>query len=225
MHAIALPEAARERGRTVLRFGTIDWRRAALLVVDLQNAFVDADSPMSLPTTRAIVGNVNTIIAAMRESGSSIVFIRHTYTETGSQAMAPWQRDVSPGIARMRACMNPGAWEHDVHASLNRQSEDLVVDKYRNSAFIQNSSTLDEQLKARGVETLVIVGAATNICCETTARDAFMLGYRVFFIADATATRSDEEHNAALLTLAGYFADVRMTSEFLEVLNSPAGAS
>jgi len=68
------------------------------------------------------------------------------------------------------------------------------------------------------VDTLVIAGTLTNCCCESSARDAFMLGYRVLFAADATAAVSDEEHNAALLNLAVMFADVRRTDDIVALL-------
>ena len=74
---------------------------------------------------------------------------------------------------------------------------------------------MDEQLKALAIETLIITGTLTNCCCESTARDALQMGYKVIFLTDATATLSDEEHNAALISMTSIFADVMDTSRLL----------
>ncbi len=97
--------------------------------------------------------------------------------------------------------------------------DDLVINKYRHSAFAANSSPLDEELRKRGIDTVIITGAMTNACCEFTARDGYALGYRVFFMSDATAALSDEEHNASLLNLSICFADVRDTESMLGLID------
>lgn len=90
--------------------------------------------------------------------------------------------------------------------------------KSRFSAFLQGSSDLDEQLRRRGVDTVLITGTVSNVCCESTARDAMMLNYRTIFVSDANATRTDEEHNATLGNMVMCFADVASTEEVLRQL-------
>ncbi len=97
---------------------------------------------------------------------------------------------------------------------------DRVLNKYRYSAFARHSFGLDGILQEQGIDTLIIAGTLTNCCCESTARDANMLGYKVLFLSDATAAVTDEEHNAALLNLQIMFADVRTTDEVLRLLES-----
>ena len=109
--------------------------------------------------------------------------------------------------------MRDGAEGHRLHDSLEIDDRDLVLNKTRYSAFIQGASDIGTVLEARGVDTLMIAGTLTNVCCESSARDAYMLGYRVLFAADATAAVTDAEHNAALLNLALNFADVRACTE------------
>ncbi len=92
----------------------------------------------------------------------------------------------------------------------------------RFDAFMPNSSDLDAILRQRGIDTLIITGTVTNVCCESTARDANMLGYKVVFVTDATAAFTDEEHNAALLSMAAVFAEVRDTAGVLRLLEAPA---
>jgi ureidoacrylate peracid hydrolase len=84
--------------------------------------------------------------------------------------------------------------------------------------MIQGSSDLGERLQAAGIDTVIITGTATNVCCESTARDAFMLNYRTLVVSDANATVSDEAHNASLNALFVRFADVFTTKEILDLL-------
>jgi ureidoacrylate peracid hydrolase len=102
------------------------------------------------------------------------------------------------------------------------QSGDEHVIKRRFSALIQGSSDLLERLQAAGIDTVIITGTATNICCESTARDAFMLNYRTLVVSDANATVSDEAHNASLNALFMRFADVFTTEEVVDLLTPPA---
>jgi nicotinamidase-related amidase len=92
---------------------------------------------------------------------------------------------------------------------------DLVVEKNRFSAFIQGSSSLDEQLRAAGIDTVIVTGTVTNTCCESTARDAMMLNYKTVFVSDANACRTDEEHNASLGNIMRIFGDVATTDEVI----------
>ena len=100
------------------------------------------------------------------------------------------------------------------------QPGDLVIDKVRYSAFLPISSTLDADLKARGIDTVIITGTVTNVCCESSARDAHMLNYKVFFVSDANAAGTDAEHNATLAVMGLLFADVRRTEELLPLIEA-----
>jgi len=96
--------------------------------------------------------------------------------------------------------------------------EDAQITKRRYSAFIQGSSDIERHLRDRGVDTLLVTGTATNVCCESTARDAMMLNFKVVMVSDAMATHSDDEHNATLSALYGQFTDVQTTDEVVEAL-------
>ena len=95
---------------------------------------------------------------------------------------------------------------------------DTVVPKRRFSPFIHGSSGLEAMLRARGIDTVVITGTRTNVCCETTARDAMMLDFRTVMVSDATAAASDLEHMAGLMTVFQVFGDVRTTGEVIGLL-------
>jgi len=228
MHKIAIPSYAIERalarrGR-LHPFDSIDPARAALVVVDLQNGFMAPGQPAEIAQAREIVPAVNRLATATRATGGTVVWIQNTITPEsekswsvylGSFADAEWG-------PRMRRAFTPGDFGHALYPSLEVRPGDLTVRKYRFSALVQGASDLDAMLRTRGIDTLIIVGTATNVCCESTARDAMMLNYKVFFVSDANACRTDEEHNATLAILMGMFADVRSTDEMIDLLQRHA---
>jgi ureidoacrylate peracid hydrolase len=224
MHKIAIPAYAVERaiarrGR-VNPFETIDPAKTALVVVDLQNGFMAPGQPAEIAAARDIVPNVNRLAAATRAAGGTVVWIQNTITPGCATDWSVKHRDFASAEwgPRMTRAFTPGDFGHAIYPSLEVRPGDLSVRKTRFSAFIQGSSELDMVLKGRGIDTLIIVGTATNICCESTARDAMMLNYKVFFMTDANATSTDEEHNATLATMMVMFADVRSTDEMIALL-------
>ena len=94
----------------------------------------------------------------------------------------------------------------------------LRVRKNRYSAFFPGACELPDLLRARGVDTVLITGTLTNVCCESSARDAMMGDFKTVMVSDANAARSDAEHIAALATVVQFFADVRSTDEVLSML-------
>ena len=102
------------------------------------------------------------------------------------------------------------------------RAEDAQIVKKRFSAFIEGSSDIVSHLRQRGIDTLLIGGTATNICCESSARDAMMLNFKVTMVADALATYSDVEHNASLTTFYSIFGDVQTVDEAIASLDRGA---
>jgi nicotinamidase-related amidase len=100
-------------------------------------------------------------------------------------------------------------------AGLERADADLVAEKSAASAFFPGRCALPELLAARGIDTVLITGVLTNICCESSARDAMTRGFRVVMVADANAARSDEEHQAALYNVMRNFGDVRTSADLV----------
>jgi nicotinamidase-related amidase len=115
--------------------------------------------------------------------------------------------------------------EHEGHAlwsELDVRPEDGQIVKKRFSAFIEGSSNISPYLRERGIDTLLIGGTATNICCESSARDAMMLNFKVTMVADALATYTDAEHNASLATFYSIFGDVQTVDEAVAALDRGA---
>jgi ureidoacrylate peracid hydrolase len=218
-HQITWPASEEIRARSLNRFDAIDAARTALIVVDLQVGFVSEGFPAYCRNALDTVPNANRLAKALRAAGGLVVYTRHTILDDPVRGPPAWQRD-KPNLAAYFASLEPGAAGHPLHPSLDVQPQDLVIDKVRFSAFLPISSTLDADLRARGIDTVIITGTVTNVCCESSARDAHMLNYKVFFISDATAAGEDEEHNAALSILGLIFADVRRTDEMLPLIET-----
>jgi ureidoacrylate peracid hydrolase len=228
MHKIAIPSYAIERvlsrrGR-LNPFDGLEPARTALIVVDLQNGFMAPGQPAEIAQAREIVPNVNRLAAATRTAGGTVVWIQNTITPESEKSWSVYLGNFADDDwgPRVRRAFTPGAFGHALYPSLEVRPSDLTVRKYRFSALVQGASDLDAILRARGIDTLIIVGTATNVCCESTARDAMMLNYKVFFVSDANACRTDEEHNATLAIMMGMFADVRSTDEMIALLQQHA---
>jgi len=116
----------------------------------------------------------------------------------------------------------PGSRGHQLHPGLEVKPEDEVVQKYRFSAFVQGASDLPQRLRAQGYDTVLITGTVTNVCCESSARDAMMLNFKTIMVSDANAARTDEEHNATLSTFYALFGDVMDTDFAIRRLEAGA---
>ncbi len=224
MHNVSLPgelleQLKKRRGRLRV-FSRIDPAAAALIVVDMQNAFVSPDGFAYIPTASGIVPNINRFAGALRAVGGHVVWVRTTLGSTGRKAWRLYfDHFVPAGEAEARrAALSPEHLEHEFWPQLDIRNEDTIVDKDRFSAFIQDASDLEHELHRRGVDTVFVAGTLTNICCESTARDAMMRDYRAVMIEDANAARTDEDHIAGLRTFVQVFGDVVTTDEAIELV-------
>jgi len=210
-----------EQRRGGLRvFDSLNPVRTAHVVVDLQNGFMAPGEIAEIGAAREIVANVNRISAALRAAGGLVVYIQNTFDPV---AVASWstffEHFCSPERRRrMIETFSPGAFGHALWPGLDVLPEDLKVQKRRFGAFAPGASDLHAILQARDIDTLIVTGAATQVCCESTARDAMMLNYKVFFIADGNATFNDDEHNATLSAMAHTFCDVIDTATMVGMI-------
>jgi ureidoacrylate peracid hydrolase len=218
MHPYSVPDHVRQRvlqrkGR-LFSLDVVDCARAALVVVDMQNYFVAPGFPSEIPVARDVVPNINRMAAAMRAAGGTVVWIQTTATG----ALETWGNHHKYGMSREVAARRLATLAEDAEGfrlwpALAPAPADLRVKKIKFSAMLPGSSNLHEVLQRRGVDTLLVAGTTTNVCCESTARDAMMLDYRVALLSDATAARTDEEHAASLNTFHLFFGDVMTVDE------------
>jgi len=221
MHKISIPETITaqvkaQRGR-LNRYDRLVGPKTALVVIDLQNAFMLPGMPVEVPVAREIVPNVNKLAAATRTAGGMVVWVKMCL-EGQSEAWRVFF-DGDPRQATLSE-LTPGAHGFELYADLDVRPQDAVVVKKRYSAFIQGSSDLDRQLRAAGIDTVMIVGTVTNVCCESSARDAMMLNYRLVFISDGNAALSDADHNATLASILRVFGDIATTNEAIALLSA-----
>lgn len=226
MHKLDIPESVRAmvEGRLgkAHAYDRIDPARTALVVVDMQNYFVAPGAPASSEQAPRIAPGINRLADVVRGRGGRIYWIvtealpgdandwlnlyellgnrrevRLTGLDRESEGFALWpEMDVRPG--------------------------DETVTKLRYSAFIQDSSDLEARLREAGIDTVLITGVATNICCESSARDAMMRGFRTIMVHDGMATFDDAQHNAALTSFYMQFGDVQSIDEVIAHMTEPA---
>ena len=194
----------------------------ALVVIDMQNFYV-----AEVATARAIVPNINRLARAVRSRGDPVIWVCMT---AGKDGMSLWSLYHDHFFTEAkgrnhRDQLSEGAAGHALYPALEAERADLRVWKTRFSPFVSGSSNLESILRARGVRNLIVAGTATNMCCESTARDAMMLDYRVIMVSDANAARYDEDHVAGLTSFYQSFGDVRTTDDVIaSVLDAREGA-
>jgi ureidoacrylate peracid hydrolase len=224
MHKIEIAQQAidislRRRGR-VQPFPTIDPKKTALLVVDLQTGFMQQGAVAEIPVAREIVPNVNRIAGALRQAGGTVAFIVSTYGPGAEKDWTTFFDFIIPGAngERFRLAFSEGRPEHTLWHELDHQPGDIVHAKNRLTPFADPKNTFETLLKARGIDTVLVTGTVTNVCCECTARDAAMRNFKTIMISDANASRNDTEHNATLSIFLQAFGGVMDTDETLRLI-------
>jgi ureidoacrylate peracid hydrolase len=222
MHNVTIPAHIVDRVRKVRGgdhiYDALDMSKVAHVCVDMQVGFVAAGAPIEVPMTRQIAGTINTISEAVRQAGGVNVFTRYTYDPGEKHSWDHWFKTLGATQLDAQAKMAAGERDWEMDPLMEVKAGDMIVDKTRFSALIPETCDMDEQLKARGIDTLIITGTLTNCCCESTARDALQMGYKVIFMSDANATLSDEEHLGTLLSMYTIFADVMDTPYLLALI-------
>ena len=229
MHKIELnPDVVarvmRRRG-ALHAFNALAPRKTALLAIDTQNWMLDPKQPTSVKTGQDIVEPINRVVDALRARGGTIVWVKMI---ANPKAMTDWSVFYDSIVANQRglfaAAMNgePGA----IYPGMSVHPDDLISEKSRYSCILTESSDLHRELSARGIDTVIVTGAVTNVCCESSARDAMMMNYKTIVLSDGCAAHTDAEHNASLSNLLNMFADVRTSDEVVGLLSaaSPAAA-
>jgi ureidoacrylate peracid hydrolase len=208
-------------------FSDLDPKRTALVVIDLQNAFMDDEVGHAVcPAARDIVPNVNQLASAVRASGGAVFWIKNTFDQTCLTEWSVMQDISTPAMrAKRAAAMSEGTKGHDLWPTLDVRPEDEIVRKYRFSAFLPGASDLPARLRGRGFDTVLITGTVTNVCCESSARDAMMSNFRVVMISDGNAATTQAEHEASLTAFYLTFGDVMDTAMVAGLLTRSVAAA
>ena len=203
-------------------FDRLEPTKTALVVIDMQNTFLRPGAPVEVPKGRDIVPNINRLSAALRELGVQVIWVTHANSSPGGKS--DWSGFFENFVAdelrsKTIAGLEPGADGQKIWPELEVAPADTKLFKNRYSALISGASSLERQLRSQGIDTVMIAGTKTNVCCESTARDAMMLDFKTVMLSDCCAALSDEEHRATLETFIQQFGDVMTADEVLAALN------
>ena len=185
----------------------------------MQCYFMEEPFAGACPVAQEIVPNVNRLAEAVRAAGGMVVWLQMRADPISDIGWTSLRERYSDDSAPARwNQLQPEAAGFELWPWLDVREPDLRVVKNRYSAFIPGSSELDAALRSREVDTLLVAGVSTNACCESTARDAMMMNYRVLMVSDACAAATDQEHAAALTNFYVFFGDVQTTDEVVALL-------
>ena len=192
-----------------------DPRWSALLVVDVQNDFVSpkgsaAQRGEDVSASVAMVPRLIRLIDEARRVGLTVVYIKTTHgewTDTPSWIYRKSQQKV------LNTCRE-GTWGAEFYEGISPRPTERVVIKHRYSAFI--NTDLNTVLKARGIESVLTTGVATNVCVETTTRDAYMYDYYVTMVGDCSAAYDAKLHESTLENMRRHFGLVANSDEIIQ---------
>jgi nicotinamidase-related amidase len=209
-----------------------NWSRSALLVIDVQNyssnpsvgiaeRLVAEGSPFAAyyvkRLTTVMIPNIRRLLDAFRKCGRDVIYTRHGSLLPDGRDLVQWRRTRNAEAVSTtgRPALWPlGSYEHQIVHNLAPVAGELVIDKNSSSPF--NGTGIDQILRNLDIETLVLTGTATDMCVESTGRDAADRGYGVIVAEDATATYHQEHHKASLEALARVYAQVWATSRVID---------
>jgi ureidoacrylate peracid hydrolase len=196
-------------------------QHAALLMVDVQNDFCAEGGAMhregrDLTLVKRMIPRLERLIAAARAANVPCVWIRNVYNTGPNHYLSEvWleqaKRRRNGAYVQYPVC-EPGAWNGDFF-KVRPRSDEVIVTKHRYGAF--ESSDLDLVLRSRGIASVIMTGVATNVCVETTARQAFLRDYYVVFTSDCTAAFSQAQHDATLFNIDQFFGEVAASEDIM----------
>lgn len=216
----------------------VDLRESAVVVVDMQNAFASKQGMLDLAGrdisgAPQVVQSIGRILDAARLAGIPVVYLQMGYradlSDSGGPGSPNWYKEL--GI-RMMSCrpelkgklVTVGSWDFEIVEELKPRPEDLVIVKTRYSGFAHTA--LDAQLQKRGIRYLFFTGIATNVCVESTLRDAFFLDYWPVLITDAAmAAGSTAMHDATVHNVENFFGWTMETAEFIRSVRAVSQAA
>jgi ureidoacrylate peracid hydrolase len=229
MHAFTVPKSIvdrviERRGRAHV-YDDLDPARCALVVVDMQNAFMLPGVAHALcPMAQKIVPNINRLAQTVRATGGTVFWIKTTFTPESLKTWSTYFEMTTPQrVTKRIEALTADSLGHELWSGLDVRPQDPIVEKNRFSAFIQGSSDLAAALRARGLDTIVVTGTVTNVCCESTARDAMMLNFKTIMVTDGNAATTDEDHAASLIAFYLTFGDIMSTDMLIDRLERNAG--
>jgi len=207
-----IPEVSRKivensRRFTANRFFEFNKNNAALLVLDMQDFFLNERSHAFVPSSRAIIKPLLNLIQTSFSHNMPVIFTQHQNTPSNAGNMFTWwKRTLAPDNSLV-----------NINKAFSGYFDQPLI-KSQYDAFY--NTELNENLNSMGKSQLIICGVMTNLCCETTCRSAFIYGYQVFFPADTTATYNLEMHQSTFNNMAFGFAEILLGNDLIKLINN-----
>ena len=211
----------------------VELTKCAVVVVDMQNAFASKGGMLDLAgvdisNAPHVVSSIKTVVNAARQASVPIVYVQMGYKPDLSNSGGPnspnWHKELAIHLMRCRpelkgTLLTEGTWDFAIVEELNPEPGDLVVIKTRYSGFA--GTTLDSQLRTRGIRYLFFVGIATNVCVESTLRDAYFHDYWPILIADGAMPAGPATlHEATLFNVENFFGWTIRAEEFVRAIRT-----
>jgi len=199
----------------------------AMIIVDMQNAYASPGGYLDIAGfdiagSEAVIARAAVAAAAARKAGIPVIYFQNgwdpAYTEAGTPGSPNWHKSNALKTMRKRPelegkLLAKGGWDYALVEQLAPQPGDIVVPKTRYSGFF--NTNIDSLLRARGIRNIVFTGVATNVCVESSLRDAFHLEYFGIVLEDAThAAGPDFAQKAALYNIETFFGWVSTVADF-----------
>ncbi len=209
----------------------VDLQRSAIIVVDMQNAFATYGGMLDISGTdiapaQKVITALKPVLNAARKAGILVIYLQMAYdvnlANSGGPESPNWHKELALLLMRRRPEMKgkvltEGQWDWEIVEQLKPYPEDLVVSKPRYSGFC--STPLDSLLRTRGIRTLFFTGIATNVCVESTLRDAFFLDYWPILLRDATMQAGPPHlHEATIQNVEMFLGWTLSCVEFLQTV-------
>lgn len=199
---------------------SINLRRTAVIVVDMQKVFCEPAGALYVKNTADIVRPIQGLLNAARAGGVMVVYLRHIVRGDGSDTGR--MRDLYPNVDQILARHDPDV---EVIEALAPEPGDVIIDKLFYSGF--HNTDLDTVLRARDVDTIIVCGTVTNVCCETTIRDGVHREYKVIALSDASAAMdypdvgfgavsAEDVQRISMTTIAYEFGEVTTTADVIQ---------
>jgi ureidoacrylate peracid hydrolase len=205
-------------------YDELDPKCTALVVVDMQTGFLKEGWPTALDAARDIVPAINRLAGAVRETGGQVVWVCWSI---GPEPSDRWNVLFDHVMGKeagdnFRRVFSPGHEGQALWPGLDYRDGEPIVGKTNFSGFSGSKGRLEKLLHERGLDTLIIAGTVTNVCCESTAREAAFLDFKTIMVSDANAGRNETDNLVTFSTFLRVFGDVMSTDEVIERLKAGA---
>jgi isochorismate hydrolase len=186
----------------------LDLDRAGLLVIDMQDFFLSEKSHAYVPDSKIILERIKSLIDRFKAKDLTVFQTRHLNTSADAYNMSKWWDGI----------IQKDDWNSNISSELQDESIPVIVKSQYDSFY---NTDFENLLREKGIEQIIICGLMTHLCCETTARSAFVRGFKVFFLYDMTASYNREFHNSTLMNLSHGFADMINFDWIMQLVGSP----